>query len=181
MKRIDSILKWVERPSVLDVGCTSHTVKFGDAEWLHGRLRQNFDHVVGMDISEENILKLKSKGLDDLYVQDAENFSLPEKFNTIVAGELIEHLANPGSFLLCAKDQLHEKGLLIITAPYPFSLFYWLYAVMKYPKTCENEEHAAWFCPSTLTTLAKRLGYKIIHFEFVEDYDITDPLLEALP
>ena len=56
MLRTDKILKWVKGPKVLDVGCTGHNVEIGSPYWLHGRLRQQFSNVVGIDVFSQNVL-----------------------------------------------------------------------------------------------------------------------------
>jgi len=168
--RADEILKWVKGPKVLDVGCTSHTVELNSPYWLHGRLRQKYASVTGIDISEENVALLRKHGVTDLQVQSAESFEVPEKFDTIVAGELIEHLANPGLFLQQAHRHLNKDGIVVLSTPNAFSLAYFLYAFLKFPKTCENSQHACWFCRQTMTELAERSGYKVLHFELIDDY-----------
>ncbi|MBK8019903.1 MAG: class I SAM-dependent methyltransferase [Chloroflexi bacterium] len=173
--RSDDILKHVQGPKVLDVGCTGHVVKFGDPGWLHGRLRDQFKDVSGVDISESNLKMLQDHGYDNLHLASAENFELPDRFNTVVAGELIEHLSNPGMFLDTAKKHLAPGGRIIISTPYAFSLLYFFYAFFKYPKTCQNEEHAVWFCLQTMKSLTERAGLKIDHVEMLEDYDPNDP------
>ncbi len=173
--RTDNILKYIQGPKVLDIGCTGHVVKFGSPDWLHGRLREQFEDVSGVDISESNLQLLKDHGYTNLHLASAEDFDLPDRYNTIVAGELIEHLANPGLFLQTAKRHLAPGGKIIISTPYVFSLLYGFYAFSKYPKTCQNEEHTVWFCLQTMKSLTERVGLKIEHFELVEDYDPHDP------
>lgn len=168
--RTDTILKWVEGPSVLDVGCTGHGLGIGSPGWLHGRLREQFPSVVGIDISSENIDSLRKHGFNNLYVQNAESFRLNEQFDTIVAGELIEHLANPGLFLQQARLHLKPTGKLVLTTPQPFGLFDVAYALLKFPKTCQNFQHTCWFCPQTMQQLAERSGLKVEHFELIDDY-----------
>ena len=175
MLRTDQIMKWIKGPKVLDVGCTGHEVEIGSPYWLHGRLHQQFPNTVGIDTSCRNVLALQEKGFSNVHVQNAERFSLPEKFDTIVAGELIEHLSNPGMFLGRAREHLANGGRVVLTTPYPFSLLYTLYALFKFPKTCQNPEHTCWFCPRTLRTLAERYGYKVVHFDLIEDYRPDDP------
>lgn len=172
--RSDEILKYIAGPKVLDVGCTDHIVKLGKPEWLHGRLRERFPDVIGIDISQENLNTMRANGFDNLHLQNAESFSLPEKFNTIVAGELIEHLGNPGRFLDAARAHLAEGGRVVVSTPYAFSLLYFVYAFLKFPKTCQNEEHAVWFCVQTMKELASRSHFDITEFEMVEDYDPND-------
>jgi SAM-dependent methyltransferase len=176
MTRADDVLKWVIGPRVLDVGCTDHSENIGTSHgigspyWLHGRLKDMFPALYGIDISAENVRLLEEHGYRNLYVQSAESFDLPGKFNSIVAGELIEHLANPGLFLTRCREHLAPDGRVIITTPYPFSLFSILYALVKYPRTCSNTEHTCWLCPETLSNLAQRYGFKVLHFELVTDY-----------
>ena len=173
--RTDTILKWVKGPSVLDVGCTGHEVELGSPRWLHGRLRERFPTVVGIDISEENIAALHRQGFGNVYVQSAETFELGQTFDTIVAGEMIEHLSNPGLFLEHARAHLKPAGRLVLTTPHPFCLLDITYALLKFPKTCQNRQHTCWFCPQTMKELAQRSQLKIEHFELIFDYSSDSP------
>jgi 2-polyprenyl-3-methyl-5-hydroxy-6-metoxy-1,4-benzoquinol methylase len=167
--RSDEIIQFVEGPSVLDIGCAGHVVKPESSDWLHGKLRSKFD-VTGIDISEQNIAQMRTLGFDDLHVQSAENFDLGRKFNTVVAGELVEHVSNPGNFLACARSHLAPGGRLVLSTPYVFSLMYAFYAAYHFPKTCENQEHTCWFCPNTITELARRERFAVERWVFVDDY-----------
>jgi SAM-dependent methyltransferase len=175
MVRAETIIGWVRGPAILDVGCAAHVPEPGNPYWIHGRLREKFPDVAGIDISEANIRFLREKGFGNLHVASAETFSLPGKFDTVVSGELIEHLANPAAFLQRAKDHLSDGGRIVLTTPYPFALLYQAYAFMKFPKTCQNLEHTCWFCPQTLAVLAARTGLKVSHWELIEDYRLDDP------
>lgn len=52
---------------------------------------------VGLEIDEESVKKLKSEGYSVLQ-GDAQNFDINQKFDVLVAGELIEHLDNQAYF-----------------------------------------------------------------------------------
>jgi 2-polyprenyl-3-methyl-5-hydroxy-6-metoxy-1,4-benzoquinol methylase len=171
----EAIVEWVKGPRVLDVGCTGHEVEAGSPYWLHGRLRERFANVMGIDISEENVRALREMGFVGVHVASAEDFELPERFETIVAGEVIEHLSNPGRFLEAARKHLEDGGRLVLTTPNPFSLLDGLYALFKYPKTCQNAQRSLWLCPRTLDELAGRAGLRVAHFELIEDYRPDDP------
>lgn len=173
--RADSILSRVKGPRVLDVGCAGHTIEIGSPQWLHGRLDEAYPDLHGIDVSRENIEALRNHGFRNLHLQSAENFDLKERFDTIVAGELIEHLSNPGLFLDCARRHLTPGGRLVLTTPSPFSLFSFLYALIKYPKTCENPQHTAWFCLRTLSELVGRHGLKVREMELIPDYYPDNP------
>jgi SAM-dependent methyltransferase len=175
MLRADTIIDWVRGPNVLDVGCAAHVPEPGNPYWIHGRLREKFPDMAGIDISERNIGFLRERGFGNLHVASAETFTLERRFETVFSGELIEHLANPGAFLIRAREHLAPGGRIVLTTPYPFALLYQMYAFMKYPKTCQNLEHTCWFCPQTMTVLAERLGLKVIHWELIADYRLDDP------
>lgn len=144
--REDRILEWVKGPAVLDIGCTDHVVRENSVYWLHQHMWQSFALVVGIDISEENLEKMRQLGYQDLFRMKAETFSLNETFDTIVAGELAEHLSNPGLFFDRARQHLGRGGRMILTTPFAFSLLNVLYANLKFPKTCENPEHTLAVC-----------------------------------
>ena len=163
-------MAYVKGPKVLDVGFVGGDPKAYGQFWLHDFLVEKFERVVGIDISEKYVAELSAAGYKNLHVASAENFSVDEKFDTVVAGELIEHLANPGLFLDRAKAHLADGGRVVVSTPYPFSLLYLSYALFKFPKTCGNAEHTCWFCLSTIKETALRSGLKLDHWELVEDY-----------
>ena len=168
--RVNRILSHTRGNRVLDVGCAAVAPEPGSSHWLHGRLREKFHHVVGIDINGQNVQALSSMGFRDLHLGNAETFALPQKFDTIVAGELIEHLSNPGLFLDRVREHLAPEGRLVVTTPNAFSLLYVLYALLKFPRTCPNPEHTCWFCPQTFQELVRRSGFRAIHWELIEDY-----------
>ncbi|HTS77843.1 MAG TPA: methyltransferase domain-containing protein [Bryobacteraceae bacterium] len=170
MTRVDEILRRVVGPDVLDIGCTGHQVQPGDRSWLHGRLREKY-RVTGLDVSRPNIEQLRSLGFDDLHVQSAEEFELHRLYDTVVAGEVIEHLSNPGRFLDRSRTHLRPQGQIVLSTPYPFSIMYGLYASNHFPRTCENREHTCWVCPSTLRELSARARLEIVEWALVNDYD----------
>jgi 2-polyprenyl-3-methyl-5-hydroxy-6-metoxy-1,4-benzoquinol methylase len=172
--RAERLAELVRGPCVLDVGCAGHTLEPDSPHWLHGQLVKRFPGVMGIDRSEEKINELRSRGFDQVFVADAETFSLEQRFDTIVVGELIEHVSNPGLFLKQARSHLALGGQVVVSTPFPFSLLNFLYAYLKYPKTCQNLEHVHWFCVSTLAELAKRSGLRVSHWELIEDYRKED-------
>lgn len=174
MVRSERILGLVVGPDVLDVGCSDHQLRSNSNYWLHGILRKQFPSVVGIDLNEDIINMMRELGDDNVFFASAETFQLGRKFNTIVAGEIIEHLSNPGLFLENCRSHLKKEGRLVLSTPYPFSLLNTLYAFMKFPKTCQNNEHTMWYCPRTLTELASRYGFAISSWELIEDYELEN-------
>lgn len=173
--RVEETLKQLVGPDILHVGCAGHVVELDSPYWVHRYIHDKFPDVIGLDISQENIAQMESHGFKNLIVANAETFALGQKFDTIVAGELIEHLSNPGLFIENAKRHLKPGGRIVITTPYPFCIAYFLNAFARFPDTCPNHEHTQWFCPQTLTCLAERYELKVTHFELIEDYRFDDP------
>lgn len=156
-ERIRVILELSQGPEVLDVGCAGHVPEPESPYWLHGALVRRFARVAGIDVNAANVLRLRAEGYD-VRVGNAETLELGERFDTVVAGEVIEHLANPGLFLERVKAHLKPGGRVVLSTPVPFGLLHLLYAWRNWPKTCSNPEHTLWLCPSTLGELAGRVG-----------------------
>lgn len=171
MGRTQEILKLVEGPKVLDVGYVGQSLTKDSPKWLHDNLLRQGLEVWGIDISTKDVEEDIKSGYANLYAMSAEDFMLPVKFNSIIAGELIEHLNNPGLFLQKAYEHLEIGGKLIITTPNPFALLNIFYALYKYPRTCQNLEHTMWFCPQTIRTLFSRYNFNEKAFQLIEDYE----------
>jgi len=175
--RAKQLISFVKGPRVLDVGCAGHILELNSEYWLHGELVRHFPEVVGIDVNRQNVETLLSMGMTNLLVYSAENFCLNREFDSVVAGELIEHLSNPGLFLRCAAKHLAINGRIVISTPNPFSLLNSLYALCKFPKTCQNPEHTCWFCVATFQELTGREGLRVLEWHLIEDYRPASPSL----
>jgi SAM-dependent methyltransferase len=173
-ERIEAILRAARGPAVLDVGCAgglrTDVPLVRSAEWVHGHLQARFDEVYGIDFSQSKVDYLRRHGYPRVTVGDAQSFDLGRRFDTVVAGELIEHLENPAGFLRTARRHLRPGGRIVLTTPYAAGPANVLYAWLKYPRTCSNPEHTMWFCPSTMRVLAERCGLQVRRWELLADY-----------
>jgi SAM-dependent methyltransferase len=176
-RRSSHIVPLVEGPRVLHVGCAAHVPDPEDPTWLHGQLCKHFPDTAGLDVRPDLIARLQQFGFRNLYVGNAETFELDQEFDTIVAGDVIEHLSNPGSFLVQAKRHLASHGKIIISTPFPFSLSNFVYAFVKYPQTVWNVEHTCWFCTKTLGELCRRAGLRVVYQDLVGSYVLDNPSL----
>lgn len=162
--RIKEILQRCEG-SILDIGCVQHTLEcVKNDSWLHGNLTEIFNDVVGIDLLKEEVKILNKMGYNVIYA-NAEKFVLDEKFNTIVAGELIEHLSNPGNFLDSCYNHLNENGKLILTTPNSF----WIeHPVRKmFGKLHINPQHTAWYDDVVLPQLAERHQFTVVEVKYI--------------
>ncbi len=77
----------------------------------------------------------------------------------LIAGEIIEHLENTGSFLEAVKPLVRENGELVVTTPNPHALTNVLFASTK--REVQNVDHVAWHSWKTLETLLGRHGWTV--------------------
>lgn len=158
---------------VLDLGCLDETalVKQETKFWLHRRISEKAKSVLGVDISN----KVPPEGLTT-----SENAKIihgdatkPESLEIIkfapeiiVAGEFIEHIANPSEFLSSIKLNFEGKRLLLST-PNGCGMPNTLLGSLK--REVQHPDHLHNFTFKTLNTMCIRAEFrqwKIIPYHF---------------
>lgn len=136
--------------SVLHLGAVGAGLE--DREmWLHGWLADHCNSLVGIDIDDE-VEEIADAGYD-VRRGDAQSFDLDGEFDTIVATNIIEHVANPGQLLQRCREHLADGGVLLVTTPrthIPWNVLRELKGGMD-----PHDEHKMWFCRATLEALAE--------------------------
>lgn len=158
--RYHAIRPLIKGPSVLDVGCAS---RYGKPDWLHGMLANEFDDLVGIDINETTIKKLDAEGFD-VVAADARQFDLGRLFDTVFAGELIEHLDDVRGFLSSARRHLRPGGQLVLTTPNAFYVGGFVYRWGGHGQV--HPEHTCWFCEDTLRHVLEVNGFSTVEISF---------------
>ena len=174
--RFEVIGTYVRDKSVLDVGCVDARPareKTDDRlerkpDLLFQRLTEAGADVLGIDIDREGVEILQRRGFAAQWA-NAEDMDLGRRFEVIVAGEIIEHMENPGRFLENMKRHLSPDGFLIISTPNPFYVQQ-AWKIWRYGRPSVNEDHTCWFDPITLERLLRRTG-----FVPVEGYWVQPP------
>ena len=117
----------VRERSVLDIGVVGHVVqRSGTEDFRHGLIRKFARHLVGIDILEEPVNHLKSIGYDVRLADATSDIDLGERFERVVAGDVIEHVDDPVRLLKFAARHLAPGGLFLVTTPNPFYIGYLL-------------------------------------------------------
>lgn len=153
--------------TVLDVGFWGQGVDPNNPEWLHNIIKNKVKEVYGLDLEiSDEFLK------DGVHYKKvaAENADFPVKFDIIFAGDLIEHLTNPGLFLDACKKMLKEGGLLIMTTPNTFNLFNLVEKFTKYDPTV-NPDHTFYFNRKVIKVLLQKCGWEVDSFHGVYKLD----------
>ena len=124
---------------VLDIGCTGDISKLirKSAKKYYGIDKEDGDCIVGCDIDHRPDLM---PVFDDVEI--------------IICSEVLEHLANPGYFLLALKDK-YPGRIVYITVPNAGAY------TVRDSHEIVNREHVCWYSWQTLKTLVTRYGYEI--------------------
>ena len=158
--RFDAVRPLIRGEAVLDIGCAS---RYGRPDWLHGMLIESFPEVVGIDIDEQTTAALRDDELD-VRMADAQDFDLDRKFDTVFAGEIIEHLDDFHGFLISVRRHLKPGGRLVLTTPNVFYVGGFVYRWGGHGQV--HPEHTCWFCEDTLRRVLGVNGYSHVEISF---------------
>jgi len=119
-ERVHWICEQAHGTRILDVGCSQ-----GITSILLGREGKQS---LGIDLLEKSITYAKSQlELEEQMTKDNVEFVQSnfinynfqdEKFDTIIFGEILEHISDPYPFMMKAKRLLKENGRIIVTVPF---------------------------------------------------------------
>lgn len=108
---IESFPKPKEDINILDVGCgtgISITMPLGKEGY----------NILGIDIDNESIEYAKSYNIySNVSFKCCRVEEIKEKYDIIIASEIIEHIQDPVKFLESLRDKLNDNGIIIITTP----------------------------------------------------------------
>lgn len=155
---------------VLDVGFSGQGIQKNDPNWPHALLKENTKEVYGIDLEID-----RAEYPDTEHYQEgsAETFSFPGViFDVIFAGDLIEHLPNPGQFLAACKAHMNADSKLILTTPNAFNLFNIAEKFTKDEPTV-NPDHTCYFNHRTLKVLLAKCGLETSEIEYVYSLEYT--------
>ena len=103
---------------VLDIGCSSGI-------FLKDLLKLGFkaENLFGIDISETAIENCKANSLQNCFVMDAQNITLTETFDVIIASDCLEHLEDDKKALNNWNNLLKINGTMYVFVPAFMSLW----------------------------------------------------------
>lgn len=155
--------------TVLDVGFWGQEVDQHDPNWVHRLIQKRARETYGLDL-DYSVSALPQK--ESFYIKgSAENFSIDKKFSVIFAGDLIEHLSNPGLFLNRVGEHIADDGRLVITTPNAFNLFSIIEKIVKGEPTV-NKDHTSYFNFRTLRQLLRKNGWRVEEKAYLYSLDL---------
>ena len=103
---------------ILDIGCSSG-IFLKDLEVLGFKL----ENLYGIDISDTAIENCRANGIHNSFVMDAQNITLTESFDIIIASDCLEHLEDDNKALKNWKSLLKIGGTMYVFVPAYMSLW----------------------------------------------------------
>lgn len=177
VQRLDFIRETCKGKRVLHLGCTNYpyTRDAIDSNMLlHFELEKIAGELYGFDFDQAGLDILTEHGTKNLYRADLEKLEdvpLDMTFDVIVAGEMIEHLNNPGMFLEGIKRFMNESTVLVITTINAYcGMRFFIYGLRGRGGLAEpvHPDHVAYYSYSTLSLLLKRYDLAIDKFMFYD-------------
>ena len=172
--RLSVIEHYARTGSVLDLGCVDARNARESADkriehkpnLLFKRLCEINNKTLGIDIDPVGVQTLRGMGYS-VECADVETMELGRQFDTVVAGELIEHLESPGRFLRNIRRHIKPDGTLIISTPNPFYCAQ-VWKIWRYGMPAVHEDHVNWQDPITLKALLGRTGFDLVEGYWVQ-------------
>ncbi len=113
--RRDAILRRVaglpKDSRILDVGCSSGIL-------LEKLREQGYEHLYGIDISEESIAIARERGLQNVFVMDATRMDFPSgTFDVLISSDSLEHIEDDAAVAREFFRLLRPGGRLVLYVP----------------------------------------------------------------
>ncbi len=177
VERLDFITDMCRGKKVLHLGCTNSPYTeeaICNKMLLHFELEKVTADLYGIDSDRDAIGLLEPHGVKNIYWADLENLDdldLHETFDVIVAGEMIEHLNNPGQFLSGIRRFMNPESRLLLTTINAYCgmrFFYYGLRGKRGKSEPVHPDHVAYYSYSTLSLLLKRHDINVETFLFYD-------------
>lgn len=161
------IVRACKNRSVLHLGCAEWPLtgeSLTDGTLLHASISEVSSRLFGIDLCEQGLSILRAHGFENLIQWDVERLSqlqLGSTVDVIVAGEILEHLSNPG---LCLEGisqfMVDSRCKLIISVPNAFSIRHFVPFMFRKVELV-RPDHTAYYSLRTLSHLVERYGLQV--------------------
>lgn len=177
VQRVDFIKNICVGQKVLHLGCTDYPYTKRAVEndmLLHFELEKVASELYGFDFDQNGIdvlTELGGKNLIRADLEKLEDVALDKTFDVIIAGEMIEHLSNPGLFLKGIKRFMDDKTKLVVTTINAYSgMRYLIYGLRGKGGVNEpvHRDHVAYYSYKTLSLILERENLSVREFLFYD-------------
>jgi SAM-dependent methyltransferase len=146
----------------VDSGCWAYHDRFG--AWLHAHLDASAAELVGLDLDPLGVQEATRRGYEAYEVDCSDRDAVAalglEPADVVVAGEIIEHLDDSGSFLDGLHSLTRPGGTLVVTTPNASGLMNALSAAVAGYEV-NHPDHVTLYSCFTLSNLLERHGWQV--------------------
>lgn len=132
---LDLVKNAPKNSKILDIGCSSG-IFLKDLEALGFKI----ENLYGIDISNSAIENCKANGIQNSFVMDAQNITLTESFDIIIASDCLEHLEDDKKALKNWKSLLKIGGTMYVFVPAYMSLWSYHDTINMHYRRYTNKE-----------------------------------------
>lgn len=171
VQRVEYLLARAKGQRVLHLGCTNapYTAQsLADGSLLHLRLGEVAGELHGVDIDRAGIDVLASRGVAHLHTGDvgdlAAELAAAGPFDIVIAGEIVEHLTDPGTFLRNVQKVMTPETRLLVSTVNAYCGFRLAqYALRGRGGHAEpvHPDHVAYYSQATLARLLTTAGFVV--------------------
>jgi len=156
---------------VMHLGCADHLPliqqKRADGSYLHDRIGEVAERLVGVDTNAAALDEMRSAGIDDLYLP--EDLPADITFDLVVAPDVIEHVGNVEDFLKYAGS---FGCPVLVTTPNALGMDNRTGLRAEFV----NTDHRYWFSPYTLARSIVAAGFTIDEFYYTGGFAKRKPI-----
>jgi SAM-dependent methyltransferase len=163
-RKAEWVAERVAGKDVLDLGIVEVGPESVHSEhWLHRHVVAASKSCLGVDIDAESVRAMQDMGLN-VIVGDVCALELPDTYDVVVAGDIIEHVHDLKGLLEGVVRHLRVDGEVLILTPNPW---FWVRFVQGLRNNIrEHPQHTAWYSPGTMAELLSRFDLEVVHWEW---------------
>jgi 2-polyprenyl-3-methyl-5-hydroxy-6-metoxy-1,4-benzoquinol methylase len=165
LSKIDVFLEYSKDKAVMDIGICQGSLEYIKKEsWKHRLISSCAQYTLGVDIDKDLIEYLKKNNFNVIHADATSDVKISDiVFDTIIVGDVIEHVDSPIKLLLFCKRHLSENGVVVVSTPNPFS---WRFAkrIAKNKTYISNLEHTLWITPNQALEIGIRCNMKLTKY-----------------
>lgn len=166
------ILDMAQGRRVLNVGAAGNASYYrdhGSDGWLHARLAQSAETLVGLDLDGDEVQAAVGLGFN-IHVGNCESVDLNETFDLIVLADVLEHVDNPTLAMANILRHLSPGGKIVLTTPNATFFGNVANALLRRGPNV-YWDHVNLYTPENIQALCDRHGWSVLQTHM---YSLTD-------